>query len=229
MSTSLDLARAVLEKVRRDQRPPVISQATVLEVMAGDDYPIPMARVHIDGNPGDLVNTCPIAIADPLVPGQRVLVQFDPPAGAHVAGTVTASRATSRPYSTFIIAAVDSIAPGREAADYVCDGIDDDEQIGAAINRVVDGGVGGRVLLLEGTFDVSGWTLPVRSGVVVEGQGKQATRLYNDAPVVNVLYQGGGLCRLTVAAMNLDAIGYMIGDESDSWEHEVRWETQGGV
>ena len=68
--------------------------------------------------------------------------------------------------ATFVIAASDSLYPAR--ADYVCDGTDDDVQIQAAINALPAGG--GKVVLLDGTFNITTQTNLV-SNMVIEGQG----------------------------------------------------------
>ena len=74
--------------------------------------------------------------------------------------------------ATFVIAASDSLH--KERADYVCNGVDDQVQIQAAIDALPDGG--GRITLLDGKFnisdtihlyrDVGGWF-----NVFLEGQG----------------------------------------------------------
>jgi len=68
--------------------------------------------------------------------------------------------------TTLIVAAHDSLDTTR--ADYVCDGIDDDVQIQAAIDAL--GGQGGRITLLEGSF-VLGGTVNLDDNITIEGQG----------------------------------------------------------
>ena len=59
--------------------------------------------------------------------------------------------------------------------DYLCDGINDEEEIQQAINSLID--KGGRILLLSGTYNI-GTNLPIRFSsntkhinIVLEGQG----------------------------------------------------------
>ncbi len=52
--------------------------------------------------------------------------------------------------ATFVVAASDSAASSKKQADYVCDGVDDQVEIQAAIDALPANG--GKVLLLEGTF-----------------------------------------------------------------------------
>ena len=67
-------------------------------------------------------------------------------------------------------------------ADYVCDGIDDDVQIQAAIDRLVGAGTGtltdgGRIELSDGLF-IIGSTIRIRGQIWIEGQGIYATKLF---------------------------------------------------
>ena len=68
--------------------------------------------------------------------------------------------------ATLIVAASDSKDTSR--ADYVCDGTDDQEEINQAISDLPASG--GRVVLLEGTYTISG-TINVSNNVTLEGQG----------------------------------------------------------
>jgi hypothetical protein len=70
--------------------------------------------------------------------------------------------------ATFVVAASDSL--NKEKADYVCDGTDDQVEIQAVIDALPAGG--GRVLLLEGTFEISNYIdLAGLNNVTLEGQG----------------------------------------------------------
>jgi parallel beta-helix repeat protein len=75
----------------------------------------------------------------------------------------------SRPKNntTLIVAASDSLDTTR--ADYVCDGIDDQEQINAAIAALPAGG--GRISLLEGTYQLTGSVDVTTDGVTIFGLG----------------------------------------------------------
>jgi hypothetical protein len=69
--------------------------------------------------------------------------------------------------ATKIVAANDSLDKTR--ADYVCDGINDQVEIQAAINALAT--TGGTVKLLEGTYTI-GATINLASNVILEGCGK---------------------------------------------------------
>ena len=68
--------------------------------------------------------------------------------------------------ATFIIAASDSLHPER--ADYVCDGVDDDVQIQAAIDALPD--IGGKICFTEGKFFIND-TISVDIPVIWQGSG----------------------------------------------------------
>jgi parallel beta-helix repeat protein len=86
-------------------------------------------------------------------------------ATATVTGQLSA--ATGRT-ATFTIAAADSSALAKAQADLVCDGIDDDVQIQAAIDALPS--VGGSVRLMEGTFTISS-AIEMGNNTVLEGSG----------------------------------------------------------
>jgi len=69
--------------------------------------------------------------------------------------------------ATFVVAANDSL--NKSMADFVCDGVDDQIEINQAINNLPTGG--GRVVLLEGTYYISGSISISKSNVILEGQG----------------------------------------------------------
>jgi parallel beta-helix repeat protein len=75
--------------------------------------------------------------------------------------------------ATKIVAASDSLDKSR--ADYVCDGVADQDEINAAINALPTSG--GRVLLLEGTYNISGTITILKNYVTLEGQGA-GTKLF---------------------------------------------------
>jgi parallel beta-helix repeat protein len=69
--------------------------------------------------------------------------------------------------NTVIVAAHDSIDKSR--ADYVCDGIDDQETINSAISAISS--TGGTVLLLEGTYILTD-SINLASNIALVGQGR---------------------------------------------------------
>lgn len=75
--------------------------------------------------------------------------------------------------ATLVVAASDS--KDTTNADYVCDGTADDVQINAAIAALPTRG--GRVLLMEGTFNLAAKISITRSNVVLSGQGGASTKL----------------------------------------------------
>lgn len=165
----LDLARAIIARVDKDARSPTVIPATVVGLDDDPDaQPIPLAHVEVDGNPPGMVNVVPIATTGRIAIGQRVLVHFDPPSGAYIIGVITGASDGSRPYATRVVAAANSVATDARLADYVCDGTDDDVEIQQAIDDLA--GIGGTVLLLEGTFSTSS-TIIIPTGVEVRGQG----------------------------------------------------------
>lgn len=72
-------------------------------------------------------------------------------------------------------AVVGSSASGYTAndVDYLCDGTADQEQINAAINALPSNG--GKVVLLEGTYNLSGQINIAKSSVTFEGMGRSTT------------------------------------------------------
>lgn len=75
--------------------------------------------------------------------------------------------------ATLIVAASNSLY--KERADYVCDGTDDQVEINAAIAALPAGG--GRVLLLEGLFNISA-PINLVANMTLEGQGWSSTKIY---------------------------------------------------
>lgn len=196
--SDLDLARAILAKLQRDQRVPSVLPATVVGLSDdASDQPIPLAQVEVDGNPSGMINTVPIATAGKLAIGQRVLVHFDPPAGAYIIGTITrGGGGDGRPYATIVVAAADSIAAGHDAADVVCagDGTDFD-LIGGALSALeLDGTfVGGRVLLLEGTYFGNAGLLNVRGDHAnLGGYPGPSAELAGVGPGSRLVFSGSG-------------------------------------
>ena len=71
------------------------------------------------------------------------------------------------------VAASDSIGLSKDQADYVCDGVDDQVEIQAALAALPDGGT---VVLTDGTFNCADVIAPP-SGTTLSGQGPDATNL----------------------------------------------------
>lgn len=74
-----------------------------------------------------------------------------------------------KPYATIVIAASNSTAADAASADYVCDGTADDVELNSAIAACT---VGGRIILLEGTYEISAEVDIDVADITVEGQGE---------------------------------------------------------
>ncbi|MCG8515664.1 MAG: phage tail protein [Halanaerobiales bacterium] len=70
--------------------------------------------------------------------------------------------------SALVIAASDSSDRGKAGANYVCDGVSDQIEINNAMNELTNGG---KIVLLEGTYIVSG-VIEIKNLITLEGQGK---------------------------------------------------------
>jgi len=88
--------------------------------------------------------------------------------------------------ATFIVAAADSLHKKR--ADFVCDGVDDQEEINNAINSLPAGG--GRVVLLEGTYHLTAPIKILKSNVVLEGNGWNTVLFLEDGSDCNMIEIG---------------------------------------
>jgi hypothetical protein len=84
---------------------------------------------------------------------------------------VSAAESTSP--ATLTVAANDSAELSKNQADYVCDGVDDQAEIQAALAALPEGGT---VVLTEGTFNCAGVIAPA-AGTTLSGQGPEATFL----------------------------------------------------
>lgn len=82
-------------------------------------------------------------------------------------------------FATLVVAAVNASATSKAAADYICDGVDDQTELNAARIALQALG-GGKLVLTEGTFTLSN-TLKLCSNLLIEGQG-QATVLKVSVP-----------------------------------------------
>ncbi len=100
--------------------------------------------------------------------------------------------------SSLVVAAADASGRQRAQADYVCDGINDHEEIQAALDGLPD--AGGRVILTEGKFHLGASVVIDRSHLRIDGQGSGATEVHatGNFPVFqfagsaeNVISRGG--------------------------------------
>lgn len=90
--------------------------------------------------------------------------------------------------TTLIVAASNSLDTTR--ADYVCDGVDDQDEINQAISDLPAGG--GRISLLEGQFDLSGAVIINKGGVALVGQGPATILRVGDGADCNAVELGTG-------------------------------------
>ena len=114
------------------------------------------------------------------------------------AGNIFWSTTTSSPYwyngsdwksdmsgATFVVSASDS--KNKERADYFCDGTDDHLTIQTAIDALPSGG--GKVLLLEGTYDINPgateYAISIPTSTILSGVGYSTILRLNDDAVSN--------------------------------------------
>ena len=84
--------------------------------------------------------------------------------------------------ATFIVAASDSVH--KQRADYICDGVNDQVEIQAGLDALPSGG--GKIVLLEGTFDFSSQVSRAIDKVTIEGMGKSTLiNLNASTPVIS--------------------------------------------
>ncbi|MFH1741900.1 MAG: hypothetical protein ABIH23_23095 [bacterium] len=119
--------------------------------------------------------------------------------------------AVAKPISaTIVVAASDSSEHSKSAADFVGDGIGDQEEIYAAIQALPE--VGGTILLMEGTYDIrkvegtlAGITID-RSDVVLAGQGTSTKLIQAPEQNTNVIrIIGSGVGNITIRDLYVDA------------------------
>jgi parallel beta-helix repeat protein len=90
--------------------------------------------------------------------------------------------------ATRIVAANNSL--DKTGADYVCDGVADQVEINQAINDLPTSG--GRVLLLEGTYNISGSITILKNNVTLEGQGVGTKLFLVNGANCHVIQVGNG-------------------------------------
>jgi len=87
--------------------------------------------------------------------------------------------------ATFVVSAFDS--KNKEKADYICDGSDDHLTIQSVLDALPSGG--GKVLLLEGTYDINPdaneYAINVPSNTILSGVGHATILRLNDSAVDN--------------------------------------------
>ncbi|MDV4343456.1 hypothetical protein HL657_09815 [Methanoculleus sp. YWC-01] len=116
------------------------------------------------------------------------------------------SAAESASPATLTVAASDSTELSKNQADYVCDGVDDQAEIQAALAALPDGG---NVVLTEGTFNCAGVIAPP-AGTTLSGQGPDAT---------NLVFTNDGRISVDQESITLD--GFHI--EGSGYSSGVKW------
>jgi parallel beta-helix repeat protein len=103
--------------------------------------------------------------------------------------------------NTVIVAAHDSI--DKSGADYVCDGIDDQETINSAISAISS--TGGTVLLLEGTYIITD-SINLASNIALVGQGRGTVLKLSDNLIgeFRIIY-GSEVNGIIVSNLKIDA------------------------
>ena len=116
--------------------------------------------------------------------------------------------------STLVVAASNAATWVRAQSDYICDGTADDVEIQAAIDALPSG-VGGKVMLSEGTFNLSAKVAVLRSGVTIEGQGKATLLALASGVNDHVIEIGNGSTYFTGTWVRMVDI-YCNGDNQSS-------------
>ena len=120
--------------------------------------------------------------------------------------TIAAAFALDTREEAVVVAAADS--RDISGAAYVCDGTDDQVQIQAAVNRA--GASGGRALLLEGTFRISG-TINLCQDLTLEGCGHGTLLYLEDYSNCSVIGNAGGQAapraNVTIRDLRIDGNG----------------------
>lgn len=101
--------------------------------------------------------------------------------------------------ATIVVAASDSLYPER--ADYHCDGVADNVEIQAAINALPAGG--GRVVLLEGTFDISN-DIDLVSNLKLSGQGDSTILQMADGVAGDHCLTGNAITNVEISDLLVD-------------------------
>jgi hypothetical protein len=96
---------------------------------------------------------------------------------------------------TLAVAASNSSALSIAQADYACDGTDDDVQIQLAINSLPT--AGGRVILMEGTFNITNAITILKNNVDIEGQGEGSTIVKTTVGTIDGFTVGTGVTAVT--------------------------------
>lgn len=100
-----------------------------------------------------------------------------------------------------VVASVDATAAQRGAANYLCDGVDDESQINSAITEANAAG-GGWVLLTAGTYNCN--TIIMKTNVYLSGNGMGTLVKLNDNADTYLLSTADGITDFTLRDMVFD-------------------------
>lgn len=100
--------------------------------------------------------------------------------------------------ATFIVAASDSLHKERYV--YVCDGVDDQVEIQAAIDELPSGG--GRLMMLDGTFNISA-SIDLVSNITIEGSGEGTTIYLADSSDDYVIH-GDSITKVSIKNLHIN-------------------------
>lgn len=130
--------------------------------------------------------------------------------GLKAIGLASAAPNVSPPAATIVVATKDSSERSKASADFVGDGTGDQEEINAAVRALPK--PGGKVLLMEGTYDIRiiegqlGGVILDRSNVVLAGQGPSTKLIQAADQNVNVIrIIGSGVGHITIEDLCVDA------------------------
>jgi len=116
------------------------------------------------------------------------------------------------PNNNIVIAASNSSARGKRNANYICDGVDDQVDIYTAVYSL--GAVGGKVILLEGTFNLSSYlAIGYFGNLILEGQGDATVLNLNTVTDFCAIYNTGErsvLRNFKIVITNIAADGMAI-------------------
>jgi hypothetical protein len=111
-----------------------------------------------------------------------------------ITGNIATSSTRGIRTSSLVVAASDSTTKSKVTADYVCDGVDDQVEINAAIDILKNyntTSIQGKIVLMEGTYNISSPIL-VYNKITIEGQG-YSTHLKRKANTNTSILQWGNL------------------------------------
>jgi parallel beta-helix repeat protein len=101
--------------------------------------------------------------------------------------------------------------------DYLCDGVDDQVEINAAVLQALPAG-GGKIAIREGTYNITD-TIWTKANVTIEGMGASTTlkRMFDGTTYNGLLVVGGGHCKVTGLLIDGNKAAYSYADNRAVW------------